>query len=208
EARQGINAQAALALAPRLVVVHDGHGEVARRLPLPDRSVSAPDLGATVVHLVADRLQEPEEVSVRVTVDGEQVLVEDLRGEQPAAVEGAPDEVPPALAEGLARMLAPLRLSPESVEEDPHTGPVDLPALLGIPDPADLDLAALWASRSERDLLRVPVGVAASGQPLLLDLKEPAQLGMGPHGLCVGATGSGKSELLRTLVLALVATHA
>ena len=30
---------------------------------------------------------------------------------------------------------------------------------------------------------------------------------MGPHGLCVGATGSGKSELLRTLVLSLLVTH-
>ena len=30
---------------------------------------------------------------------------------------------------------------------------------------------------------------------------------MGPHGLCVGATGSGKSEFLRTLALGLVATH-
>jgi S-DNA-T family DNA segregation ATPase FtsK/SpoIIIE len=30
---------------------------------------------------------------------------------------------------------------------------------------------------------------------------------MGPHGLCVGATGSGKSELLRTLALGLVTTH-
>src|ERR1022692_3588756 len=30
---------------------------------------------------------------------------------------------------------------------------------------------------------------------------------MGPHGLCVGATGSGKSELLRSLVAGLVATH-
>lgn len=31
---------------------------------------------------------------------------------------------------------------------------------------------------------------------------------MGPHGLCIGATGSGKSEVLRTLILGLVATHA
>ena len=30
---------------------------------------------------------------------------------------------------------------------------------------------------------------------------------MGPHGLCVGATGSGKSEFLRTLTLGLIATH-
>ncbi len=30
---------------------------------------------------------------------------------------------------------------------------------------------------------------------------------MGPHGLIIGATGSGKSEVLRTLVLALALTH-
>ena len=41
------------------------------------------------------------------------------------------------------------------------------------------------------------------GQPVELDIKESAQGGMGPHGLCIGATGSGKSELLRTLVLGL-----
>ncbi|MGV0360259.1 FtsK/SpoIIIE domain-containing protein [Corynebacterium mastitidis] len=40
-----------------------------------------------------------------------------------------------------------------------------------------------------------------------LDLKESAHGGMGPHGLCIGATGSGKSELLRTLVVGLTATH-
>ena len=41
----------------------------------------------------------------------------------------------------------------------------------------------------------------------MLDIKESAQGGMGPHGLIVGATGSGKWELLRTLVLGLALTH-
>lgn len=215
EARRGVDAPQALALAPRLLVLHDVGDDVAKDLPLPDQAVSAAAMGVTVVHLVGDRLQEPDEVAVRVTVDGRdgpprqfRVTVEDLRGSRQAAVEGALDRVAPPLAESLARMLAPLRLSPESVVEDnPHAGPVGLPGLLGIDDPAALDLGRLWAPRGERDFLRVPIGVTDSGEPLLLDLKEPAQLGMGPHGLCVGATGSGKSELLRTLVLALATTH-
>ena len=53
----------------------------------------------------------------------------------------------------------------------------------------------------------VPIGSTTQGQALYLDLKESAQGGMGPHGLCIGATGSGKSELLKTLVVALAATH-
>jgi DNA segregation ATPase FtsK/SpoIIIE, S-DNA-T family len=209
EARRGVDAGQSLALARRLLVVHDAHGEVAAELPSPDQAVPVRDMGVTVVHLVADRLHEPEEVAVRVTLASGQVTVEDLRGAGPAAVDaGTADQVPTALAEGLVRMLAPLRLSASSaVEDNPHAGPVRLPAMLGIGDPADLDLAGLWSPRGERDFLRVPIGVADSGEPLLLDLKEPAQLGMGPHGLCVGATGSGKSELLRTLVLALAVTH-
>ena len=50
-------------------------------------------------------------------------------------------------------------------------------------------------------------GPARTATPVELDLKEAAQDGMGPHGLIVGATGSGKSELLRTLVLGLALTH-
>src|SRR5205823_11730006 len=53
----------------------------------------------------------------------------------------------------------------------------------------------------------VPIGIAEDGSRVEVDIKESAQGGMGPHGLLIGATGSGKSELLRTLVLALALRH-
>lgn len=70
-----------------------------------------------------------------------------------------------------------------------------------------MDTRRTWRPRSLAERLRVPIGVGEDGRPVMLDLKEAAQEGMGPHGLCVGATGSGKSELLRTLVLGLAVTH-
>ena len=79
--------------------------------------------------------------------------------------------------------------------------------LLGLGDVHTFDTGTAWRSRPSRDRLRVPIGVAESGGSVHLDIKESAQQGMGPHGLVIGATGSGKSEFLRTLVLGLAMTH-
>jgi S-DNA-T family DNA segregation ATPase FtsK/SpoIIIE len=79
--------------------------------------------------------------------------------------------------------------------------------LLGIGDLASYTPADCWDSRSVRDRLRVPIGTTASGAPLELDIKEAAEQGMGPHGLCIGATGSGKSEFLRTVALGMMVRH-
>jgi S-DNA-T family DNA segregation ATPase FtsK/SpoIIIE len=84
---------------------------------------------------------------------------------------------------------------------------VELPSLLGINDVGTIEAGTFWRPATTAQL-RVPVGVTLEGQPLHLDLKESALGGMGPHGLVVGATGSGKSEFLRTLVGALAITHA
>ncbi|MFD3755249.1 type VII secretion protein EccCa [Streptomyces cyaneofuscatus] len=207
EVRRGLAGRDVLSLNSRLLVVTDGHGEDAVDLPRPDDAVGLSEMGVTVLHLLEQRVQEPGQVSVRITVDGTDVAIEDLRAPEPLEAHGAVDEAGIPFAEGLARMLAPLRLSAESLADAPLSGPVEFAAMLGIDDVARLDLDRLWAPRGERAFLRVPIGISDSHEPVLLDLKESSELGMGPHGLCVGATGSGKSELLRTLVLALVATH-
>ncbi len=191
----------------RLLVIDDAHGQVARPVATPDAASGLDSLGVTVVHLLSRRLDEPGEISRRITVDGDALTVEDLTATPPVTVHGTADRAQQPLVDGLARRLAPLRLSPDSYDDGSGTPPADLTTLLGMPDPARLDVPRMWRSRGERDFLRVPLGIDAAGRPTLLDLKESAQLGMGPHGLCVGATGSGKSELLRTLVLSLAATH-
>ena len=114
-----------------------------------------------------------------------------------------PDTMTHQQALACARRLAPF--VPRSAVGG---GPIDWAGLVGIDDPARIDAATAWAARVDRHRLRVAVGTAENGEPVWLDLKEAAEGGMGPHGLCVGATGSGKSEFLRTLALGLVATHA
>lgn len=82
---------------------------------------------------------------------------------------------------------------------------------------SDVELAGLCRARCHRrqetsllDLpggdLRVPVG--HSGRtPVYLDIRESAKGGIGPHGLCIGATGSGKSELLKAVVTSFAHHH-
>jgi S-DNA-T family DNA segregation ATPase FtsK/SpoIIIE len=112
-------------------------------------------------------------------------------------------------AANLARLIAPMRTGGTlDLSEKPLESDFELTALLGIRNPRTFDVAAKWRPRDVQSArLQVPIGVTEEGEVVQLDLKESAQGGMGPHGLLIGATGSGKSELLRTLILALAATH-
>jgi S-DNA-T family DNA segregation ATPase FtsK/SpoIIIE len=120
---------------------------------------------------------------------------------------GRPDHLDTGAAEALARAMAPLYGTGPVVEQAPMSAAFGLAGLLGLGDPRDVDPAITWQPRAPRERLRLPIGVDPNGRPVDLDLKESAEGGMGPHGLVVGATGSGKSELLRTLVTGLAVTH-
>ena len=112
----------------------------------------------------------------------------------------APDLMLAAQALACARRLARHHLG-----ASPRAGTGWL-HLLGLTGLEALDAEALWRGDNPREL-RVPLGSAESGRPVELDIREAAAGGMGPHGLCIGATGSGKSELLRTVAVGMIAVH-
>ncbi|MEU6183655.1 type VII secretion protein EccCa [Streptomyces coeruleorubidus] len=184
---------------PHIVVVLDG-------LTLPPDSVLAnPEglQGVTVLEVVPGELiTGGGELSIVVQPDA--LHLESGHG---VVYEGTPDVLSYESAEALARQLAPLRMASGGDDDEPLLANLEFTDLLNLGDAASVDTQRTWRPRSLAERLRVPIGVGEDGRPVMLDLKEAAQEGMGPHGLCVGATGSGKSELLRTLVLGLAVTH-
>jgi S-DNA-T family DNA segregation ATPase FtsK/SpoIIIE len=162
--------------------------------------------GTTVLRIGAPAGRRPTPAVVRLLVGPGELSWADRTG-VPRAV-GRPDALSVPEVTALARRLARYRSAAAAAESGGAAA--GLPELLGLGRGA-VGAPAIAALRDARrhgpDRLQVPIGVDEAGAPVTLDLKEAAEGGSGPHGLCVGATGSGKSELLRTLVLGLVATH-
>jgi S-DNA-T family DNA segregation ATPase FtsK/SpoIIIE len=196
----------------RLVIILDGeHQSTLSGLKAEPPVGSLADLGIHVIALVGDHREEPEAVDLRLRVDASGDLTEDSGPNPPGdsehvPLEGKADSSSVAHLTTLSRSLAPYGIATAD-EDDAMHSTVGLPEILGVPDVAELDTRHSWKPRSTGDYLRVPIGVGPQGNVVLLDLKESAFGGMGPHGLVVGATGSGKSEMLRTLLASLVINH-
>ncbi len=196
---------------PHLLLVTDG-----AELPPGNHVVPLDGLhGVTVLDLPErwDELDSPTSLRLRLDAapldEGAAPMLALRAREDP--VRAYADQCTLATAEAFARRLAPLQTvassAPEPSAGEDLSGPVDLMELLGLGDVSSFDPASAWRARPARDRLRVPIGVGDDGGVVPLDLKESAQQGMGPHGLVIGATGSGKSEFLRALVLGLALTH-
>ncbi|WP_329258860.1 type VII secretion protein EccCa [Streptomyces sp. NBC_01478] len=184
---------------PHLVVVLDG-------VSLPPTSfLASPEglQGVTIVEVVPGDLNSGRG-DLSIVVHPKELRLESGHG---MVYEGTPDVLSYEAAEALARQLAPLRMVSGGDDDEPLLANLEFTDLLNLGDAASVDPKRTWRPRSTAERLRVPIGLGEDGRPVMLDLKEAAQEGMGPHGLCVGATGSGKSELLRTLVLGLAVTH-
>ncbi|WP_433943231.1 type VII secretion protein EssC [Paenibacillus sp. SN-8-1] len=101
--------------------------------------------------------------------------------------------------DSLARRMAPIELKKSSAGDIPPV--LSLLELLGIKHIGDYDIEASWERNRFPQMLPVPIGVKAGGKTMHLQLHDKIERqGHGPHGLIAGTTGSGKSELLQSLV--------
>ncbi|WP_306368963.1 type VII secretion protein EccCa [Nocardiopsis sp. CC223A] len=190
---------------PFIVVVVDGGS-----IPPGSRLLGGGYRNAVVVD-VADPMppeDDPYTLALRVEPSRLVKLGRDHSGRDTEEELGRPDALSRTRAASLARLIAPYRSSGVTTEvTEPLTTDFELTTLLGVRDLRAHDPERMWGELHPKNRLRVPIGMTSDGAPLELDLKESALGGMGPHGMLIGATGSGKSELLRTLVLALALTH-
>ncbi len=101
-------------------------------------------------------------------------------------------------AQSIVNILAPIYTEEISLEGT-LTKNITLFELLNILTVDDIDLESRWRSSQVYKSMAAPLGVSKTGV-VTLDLHDKAH---GPHGLVAGTTGSGKSEILQTYILAM-----
>jgi S-DNA-T family DNA segregation ATPase FtsK/SpoIIIE len=180
-----------------IVVVFDGSRKL-RMLPGAVQILrEGPQVGVFAICLDADERLLPAECHAVTTAEPGGLRVRQMSEDTAAGVR--PDHVGVAWCARLARGMAAVR---DVSDSDDGAGLPDacrLLDVLGLEPPGPDPIVAAW-STGGRSTLAV-IGESYDG-PFGIDLRRD-----GPHGLVAGTTGSGKSELLQTLVASLAVAN-
>jgi len=114
-------------------------------------------------------------------------LAKDIRGVRA-------DQVETAWTDRIGRALAPARDATPSEDDAGLPRRARLLECLGLQDPTPESIIAGWTGQTRTDVV---IGIGFDG-PFRIDLRRD-----GPHALIAGTTGSGKSELLQSIVASL-----
>jgi len=143
-------------------------------------------------HATAQDTGEREEKPLELRLRVEQTGVARLRTVRP-------DLVSPAWCARLSRALSPLRDISGETEDSALPAASRLLDVLQLEPPTGDAIGARWRMGGQSTM--AVVGESYDG-PFGIDIRRD-----GPHGLIAGTTGSGKSELLQTIVAALAVAN-
>jgi len=182
---------------PDIVVIFDGSRKL-RALPGAVQVLQeGPQAGVYAVCLDADERLLPAECQAVVVVDGSRVRVQQAMAATLHQVR--PDLVQPDWCARLARSIAPVRDVSSADDSAVLPDSARLLDVLGMEPPSAMGIAGRWRAGG-RSTLAV-IGESYDG-PFGIDLRKD-----GPHALIAGTTGSGKSELLQTIVASLAVAN-
>lgn len=158
----------------------------------------AKDLGVTFVFFGDTMADIPQGCGyIASIIDQQKAVLINTQNKREAA-EFVYPTIQNAQAEAIVKLLAPVYTEEISLEGT-LTKNISLFELLNIIAVDDIDLKSRWEQSQVFKSMAAPIGVSKTGV-VSLDLHDKAH---GPHGLVAGTTGSGKSEILQTYILAM-----
>jgi len=160
-------------------------------------------LGVYALFLTEDAAKIPGECGAVVEIHQGNLSYKES-GLESVRIDCKPDQCSPASAESIVRALSRVDWSEkEDLSQPPAM--VTFLQMLAVSKVEDLPIEKWWNDGSPFGFLQSPIGKTSATSEFIFDLRD--QDGShGPHGLLGGMTGSGKSEVLKTLILAMAVT--
>jgi DNA segregation ATPase FtsK/SpoIIIE, S-DNA-T family len=160
-------------------------------------------LGVYVLYLTSAPAQVPGECGAVINItNGNLTYREAIEGG--VSLDCRPDQCDISMAEGIAHALAKM----DWCEKEDLSQPPSMITFLNMfmaTTTEELPVEQWWDNGSPFGFLQAPIGKTSATSEFIFDLRD--QDGShGPHGLLGGMTGSGKSEVLKSLILALAVT--
>jgi S-DNA-T family DNA segregation ATPase FtsK/SpoIIIE len=204
DARKMVGDSSTLPPLPCLVMVVDSFPQEFAHPGLDRMLKKGRELGVFALYLTAETPQIPGECGAILEVEPGNLSYKES-GTDAAAIDCRPDVCDPALADEIARALSKVDWTrKEDLSQPPAM--ITFLQMLDAASADDLPIEKWWADGSPFGFLQAPIGKTSATSEFLFDLRD-RDGSHGPHGLLGGMTGSGKSEVLKTLILALAAAN-